>query len=65
MRLLAGILRYEFIFAAPLEPCEKRKYFSVTSYSGAKNIHYASSILVKIIDLIQLFFHMLTRKALV
>ena len=32
--------------------------------SCARNIHYTSSILVKIMDLIQLFFHMLTLKAL-
>ena len=50
---------------APFEPCEKKKYISVTSWSCVRNIHYMSSILVKIMNLIQFFFHMLTLKVLV
>ena len=52
-------------FAEPFELCEKKKYLFVTSCSCERNIHYTSCILVKIMDLIQLFFHMLTLKALV
>ena len=45
---------------APFEPCEKKKYLSVTSCSCAINIHYTSSILVKIMNLSLLFYHMVT-----
>ena len=51
--------------SAPFEPCDKKKDLSVTSYACARNIRYALSILVKIMDQIQFFFHMLTLKALV
>ena len=40
-------------------------YLSVTSCSCVTNIHYTSNILVKIMDLIQFFFRMLTLKTLV
>ena len=50
---------------APFELYEKEKYLCVTSCSCARNIHYASSILIKIMDLMKLFFRMLTLKALV
>ena len=47
------------------EPDEKKKYLSVMPCSCARNIHYRSSILVKIMNLIQLFFLMVTLKTLV
>ena len=49
---------------ARFEPCEKKKYLSVTSCLCATNIHYTSSILVKIMLWNQLFLHMLTIKSL-
>ena len=49
---------------APFEPEEKKKYYSVMPCSSAKIIDYTSSIFVKIMHLSQLFFHMLTLKAL-
>ena len=49
---------------APFKPCEKKKYFSVTSCSCAEKIPYTSSILVKLMDLTELFLHMPTLKAL-
>ena len=36
-----------------------------TSYSSARTAHYTSRFLVKIMHLSQLFFHMLTLKALI
>ena len=52
-------------FCLPHLNLMRKKPLSVTPCSCARNICYTSSILVKIIDLIQLFFHMLTLKALV
>ena len=43
---------------------EKKKHLSVMSYACARAILYTSSILVKIMHLSQLFFLMLTLKAL-
>ena len=43
---------------ARFEPCEKKNFLSITC-SCARNIHYTSSILGKIMGLIQLFSHML------
>ena len=40
---------------APFEPFEKKKYLSVLMCEK----HYKTSILVKIMSLIQLYFHML------
>ena len=52
-------------FCLPRLNLVRKKTLSVTPCSCARSIHYTSSILVKVIDLIQLFFHMLTLKALV
>ena len=45
---------------ATFEPCEKKKYLP---FSYNSKIHYASSILVEIKHLSNLFFHMLTLKS--
>ena len=57
-------LRSNYIFSWTFEPSEKKKYHSVTTCSCARIIHYTTSTLVKIMHLSQLFFHMLTLKAL-
>ena len=52
-------------FPAPFEPCDRKKYRYVTSCPCVRIVHYALSMLVKIMDLFQLFFNILTLKALV
>ena len=63
MRPYTGKLRGKFIFACTIWTLREKEY-SVTICSSAKIVHYTSGILVKIMHLSQLFFHMLTLKAL-
>ena len=63
MTLWTSKLRYKFIFACIIKAL-REKETSVTSCSCARIIDYTSSILVKIINLSQVFLHMLTLKAL-
>ena len=50
--------------AAQFEPLEIKKYHPVTTCSCTRSFCYTTGILVKIMHLSQLFFHMLTLKAL-
>ena len=60
-----GKLKYKFIFACTIWTLRKKnKYHSVLACSCARIISYTSGILVKIMNLSQLFIHMLTLKAL-
>ena len=65
MRLEISILRYEFIFACTIWTLWEKEvsFCNVLLMCKKHYIHYTSSILVKIMDLVQLFFHMLTLKA--
>ena len=59
--LLYRDMRYEFVFACNIWTLREKE----TSFCNVLLInHYASSILVKIMHLSQLFFHMLTLQTL-